>query len=367
MAPIEEDEEKKHFVRILTAFRNYNHDAKERLHGSMEYFKRIPTKHKSLLKSSGFESHLKNVENCIDVNSGVIKEIIDGVERMFENQTHDQNTSDKDKECAKKRTAPMDIEKVHSTLKSFVRDWSSDGKAERDQCYKPILNEIDRIFGHLNTAQRSSTNILVPGAGLGRLAFDIASQGYVCQGNEFSLFMLIASNYVLNRCKSRNSCTIYPWIHQYTNNLAVEDQIKPVTFPDIDPAQDMPKDANFSMVAGDFLEVYSDDDFVSSQDCVVTSFFIDCAHNVVEFIELIHRILKPGGTWINFGPLLYHFADVPRESSIEPSYDIVRNIIEQTGFEFLREEKDCVATYCQNPKSMLQYTYKCVYFTCAKK
>ena len=76
MAPIEEDEEKKHFVRILTAFRNYNHDAKERLHGSMEYFKRIPAKHKSLLKSSGFESHLKNVENCIDVNSGVIKEII---------------------------------------------------------------------------------------------------------------------------------------------------------------------------------------------------------------------------------------------------------------------------------------------------
>ena len=76
---------------------------------------------------------------------------------------------------------------------------------------------------------------------------------------------------------------------------------------------------------------------MSSQDCVVTSFFIDCAHNVVEFIELIHRILKPGGKWINFGPLLYHFAEIPRESSIEPSYDIVRSIIEKTGFEFKRE------------------------------
>merc|ERR1739846_48234 len=114
-------------------------------------------------------------------------------------------------------------------------------------------------------------------------------------------------------------------------NLAIDDQIKPVTFPDIDPLE-MPKDANFSMIAGDFLEVYSDGAFVSSQDCVVTSFFIDCAHNVVEFIELIHRILKPGGKWINFGPLLYHFAEIPRESSIEPSYDIVRSIIEKTGF-----------------------------------
>ena len=74
--PVGEEEEKKHFLRILQAFRNYNRDAKDRLHGSMDYFKRIPAKHKSLLKDSGFEDNLKNVENCIDVNSGVIKEII---------------------------------------------------------------------------------------------------------------------------------------------------------------------------------------------------------------------------------------------------------------------------------------------------
>ena len=41
--------------------------------------------------------------------------------------------------------------------------------------------------------------MLVPGAGLGRLAFEIARCGYSCQGNEFSLFMLFASNFVLNR------------------------------------------------------------------------------------------------------------------------------------------------------------------------
>ena len=51
-------------------------------------------------------------------------------------------------------------------------------------------------------------------------------------------------------------------------------------------------ESNFSMVAGDFLEVYANDEYYSSLDCVVTCFFIDCAHNIVEFIELIHRILK---------------------------------------------------------------------------
>ena len=244
----------------------------------------------------------------------------EGVERMFENQDNHsfvkQQTEKDENMCSKPKTAPMDVEKVQGTLKQFVRDWSDEGKIERDQCYKPILDEIEKLFGSLNSAQRSTTYILVPGAGLGRLAFDIASRGYVCQANEFSLFMLIASNYVLNKCKQKNCCTIHPWIHQFTNNLSSENQVRAAKFPDIDPSE-MPADANFSMVAGDFLEVYAEEKFVESQDCIVTCFFIDCAHNIVEFIELIHKILKPGGKWINFGPLLYHFADVPRESSLE--------------------------------------------------
>ena len=28
---------------------------------------------------------------------------------------------------------------------------------------------------------------------------------------------------------------------------------------------------------------------------------------MVRYVELIHKILKPGGYWINLGPLLYHW------------------------------------------------------------
>ena len=55
-----------------------------------------------------------------------------------------------------------------------------------------------------------------------------------------------------------------------------------------------PETANFSMAAGDFLEVYKADEYEGHFDSVVTCFFIDCAHNILEFIELIHKILKPG-------------------------------------------------------------------------
>jgi len=48
----------------------------------------------------------------------------------------------------------------------------------------------------------SEVSVLVPGAGLGRLAYEIARLGYICQGNEFSLFMLFASNFILNKLVS---------------------------------------------------------------------------------------------------------------------------------------------------------------------
>lgn len=77
-------------------------------------------------------------------------------------------------------------------------------------------------------------------------------------------------------------------------------------------------------------QVYTED---NHWDCIATCFFIDCANNVVQFIETIYKILKPGGVWINLGPLLYHFSDLPNEDSIEPSYDAIRDIILGFGFK----------------------------------
>lgn len=64
--------------------------------------------------------------------------------------------------------------------------------------YKSVLcmcNDLPLVCGRC----AEEVNILVPGAGLGRLAYELAKRGYTCQGNEFSLFMLFASNFVLNK------------------------------------------------------------------------------------------------------------------------------------------------------------------------
>lgn len=100
----------------------------------------------------------------------------------------------------------------------------------------------------------SKVKILVPGAGLGRLTYELAYRGYYCEGNEFSLFMLVASNFVLNKCIVEDQYTLYPWVHQFVNNCSRKDQVMAVTFPDVSPVKAKPKGA-FNMVAGDFLHV----------------------------------------------------------------------------------------------------------------
>ena len=38
------------------------------------------------------------------------------------------------------------VDRVKTTLKQIMRDWSYLGKCERDAAYKPVIEEIERIF-----------------------------------------------------------------------------------------------------------------------------------------------------------------------------------------------------------------------------
>jgi len=87
------------------------------------------------------------------------------------------------------------VDRVYTTLRQIVRDWSSEGAQERESCYGVIISELKSIYPVI----RNNINILVPGSGLGRLAFDIAKLGFSCEGNEVSLHMLIASNFIINK------------------------------------------------------------------------------------------------------------------------------------------------------------------------
>ncbi|KNA14209.1 hypothetical protein SOVF_109770 [Spinacia oleracea] len=259
----------------------------------------------------------------------------------------------------------VDVDKVRCIIRNIVRDWALEGQVERDQCYQPILEELERLFP--KRSKESPPCCLVPGAGLGRLALDISRLGFVCQGNEFSYYMMICSSFILNHSQSVGEWTIYPWIHSNCNTVSDEDQLRPVSIPDILPASAGITEG-FSMCGGDFVEVYSDPGQEGIWDAVVTCFFIDTAHNIVEYIEIIWKILKDGGVWINLGPLLYHFADTygQNEMSIELSLEDVKKVALHYGFT-LERESTISTTYTTNIRSMMQNRYFASFWTMTKK
>ncbi|KAK3239313.1 hypothetical protein CYMTET_50752, partial [Cymbomonas tetramitiformis] len=88
-------------------------------------------------------------------------------------------------------------------------------------------------------------------------------------------------------------------VHNPCNNLTDGDQLREAKVPDVLPA-DLPiRPGALSMCAGDFVEVYGAPDQIGQWDAVVTCFFIDTAHNILEYMEIISNCLREGGFWIN--------------------------------------------------------------------
>jgi carnosine N-methyltransferase len=86
-------------------------------------------------------------------------------------------------------------------------------------------------------------------------------------------------------------------------------------------------------------EVYARPEFRGSFDAVVTCFFIDTAHNILEYLEVIHAVLRPGGLWLHLGPLLWHWAEGSwDELSVELSLSDVQQVAQLMGFEMLQQQ-----------------------------
>lgn len=121
------------------------------------------------------------------------------------------------------------------------------------------------------------------------------------------------------------------------------------------------------MIAGDFIQAFPSEK--AQFDCIVTVFFLDTAANPIDYIRKIYTILKPGGKWINFGPLTYHYDDSDDCVSLELPFAEIQRILPRVGFrvdELRGRGENPPAQYASNQDSMLQYNYYCSFFQCTK-
>ena len=370
--------ESEHFYRVYHSILHYASWQFNSLQSKHYDFLMLSPKYQFLAKN--FLTKLKRVRSCILENQKFFNQMCEMSLFMF---LHGNNSSDKKANFVdidsllNERVSSQNMDKVESTLKQIVRDWSEQGKKERELCYNVILDKLNQLYPNTknnntasntnNNIDRSNIRILNPGCGLGRLPWEIAKQGFEIQGNEFSYFMLICSHFILNQCENKNMYKIYPYCCTFNNNLTIDDQTQSVLFPDISPfdLRNQEKQSLLSMVAGDFIECYGIRNQFNQWDCIVSCFFLDTAHNILEFIEIFACLLKIGGYIINFGPLLYHFESM-EDPSLELTNEELLQALPSMGFEIVESSNDHTCLYTTNRKSMLQTTYNASFWVARK-
>lgn len=367
-AKAEEDElERTAFLKIVRAMRGYAVDAADEVRRWEHNFARLPPAHQSLLQHHTTK-HMQAYA-CIRANEAFFTELL----TSFSGDDVPPHLRVPDAARDPEAHAPVppgDAEKVRYILKNLTRDWSAEAAEERAQSHGPILKELEERL-HVpkdpDAEGRYPPRVLVPGAGLGRLVLECARRGFEAEGNEYSYYMLLTSSFILNHCVREGQFSIHPWIHSNNNHTSDANQMRAVPIPDVPACAALETrlagGGAMSMCAGDFVEVYGAPDQTSQWDAVATCFFIDTAHNVVEYLTIIANCLKPGGAWVNFGPLLFHWADARSylpgdELSVEMSLADVERVAESVGLRIVkREMRDSL--YTADKKSMCQTVYRC--------
>ena len=333
------------------------------------------------------------VDDAIDANAEIASGILETALAAFDVSSEPMGGEVDWRDTAK----TADMEKVNTTIRQFYRDWSEEGAEERAAHFQPVLEDLSAVFRAKE--DRGEVHVLVPGAGLGRLVFEICKAGFRTEGNEISFHALMASNWVLNKLDPGQKFDLYPSALNFSNQLDFQGQVKKVQIPDVHPGTELALASQgtkthaferLGMSAADFLVAYSDEDHLCRFDAVVTVFFIDTAPNVVKYIETIYHTLREGGYWINLGPLKWHFeaghnahfnventqklpmdaklrTGIEEPGSVELTNEELLLLVEHMGFEIeLSEVRSDSQGYIRDTSSMSQGSYLVSHFIARK-
>lgn len=175
----------------------------------------------------------------------------------------------------------------------------------------------------------NDVKVLLPGSGLGRLGHEVASLGgFEVTVIERSAYMNLAYRF-LEAHPRPDSKLFHPFIDSWSHHATNADMFRAVSFPDV-----RVNVSSVLLVEGDFVSEFKERR--GEYDAVITHFFIDTARNVMSYFDTIHAALKPGGYWINFGPLLWGTSPL-----VQLSLDEIVAITQSMGFEFVDTSDTC--------------------------
>ncbi|KAK4056496.1 hypothetical protein OIO90_002343 [Microbotryomycetes sp. JL221] len=327
----------------IRSFSDYSFAQQKIANGRYAAWEKMSAKHRLLGRKLDWKTKLEQIEDAIEDNAKLTDELA----------TIGMEVANKTGELVGLRSmfARQDG-RVIEVLKHFVRDWSDEGKRERDALFPPILDALKAEF-HQQRDSDEPLKALVPGSGLCRLAYEISELGFATDANDYSHFMNIGAKLVFTRTVKPHQYRVKPWIHNLSHQRSTANTLRINTFPDIVPNTS----ASLKFVPGNFLDIEG----LARFDAVVTMFFIDTAKNLCDYFETIWRLLKPGGIWINEGPLLYY----GQPGMALPLDDVIK-LAELIGFKIEQRKTLNNVSYTADSQGMYNFLYDCEFWIARK-
>ena len=193
------------------------------------------------------------------------------------------------------------------------------------------------------------------------------STGFKTTANELSFFMNLALRFLLSEdaTQTPNQHTVQPYASWFSHQRTVDTLFRSVAFPDVVPRLN----TRFSLFEGDFLTLHAPAE-TERYDFVVTLFFIDTSLNIIDTLEQIHSLLRPGGQWINLGPLLWTSGG---EAAMELSLEEVMKLMDVVGFDIQSEGSPKTARrrveceYTADRSAMMKWLYQAEFWVATKR
>lgn len=323
-------------------------------------YKALSDCHKRLVP--GFLPRMAEVRKLVDLNNNLMKKILAFHRANCIALARKEGSSDMDECCYEccgltpkdrgRRAHYMQQSTTENLFRQFYREWSVEGAEERQKCFQPALDMCQK---YLPPTPGNKYKVLAPGAGLGRLSWDLAAMGYsevnACECNHA---MLLCMQYMLGSLFTPGSFDVYPFVST-TSDLRDNMQLFKASVPDVQITEEIRKKI-----------IISTDDFVShceslpsregTYDLLVTCFFIDTAFNILDYIEVATDAIRPGGLWINIGPI--HWVQSSYES-LHLTLEEIEGAMTTAGFTFLEKKDLFNNTYCSPPSTFCPTTYNC--------
>ncbi|KAL7550420.1 hypothetical protein ACHAWF_013660 [Thalassiosira exigua] len=271
----------------------------------------------------------------------------------------------------------------------FARDWTAEGASIREDTHDWIVKQLwiyhSKGKSFLQVRSKSSNEsplspVLVPGAGMARLAFDIAFAHnedkagtkvypFAVEAIDNSIVMAAAAFNLLHHPSlngqtdnvgesEKKDLKVYPFVTDpFVNEVDTQRRWESAVFPEDAVSdhflhlrkQQSSCGPSLSYLIGDFVRVYAPSSKHAVFGAIATCFFLDTASNIYEYIFTVRNLLKAGGVWINVGPVQWH-----RNSQLQPTTDELKNLLRLAGFQIEHWEINDTMVAYRHPYDIME-------------